>query len=75
MGLSIPPCLGCTSECDRPMRCGSVSGHPGYAQVCMYTAHSVSITNLIVARDNVYQLPEFVLPFPHSSSWPSRGAF
>ena len=61
VGLSVPPCLGCTLVCDRPMRCGSMSGRPGYAQVYMYTAHSVSVTNLIVTWDIVYQLPECVL--------------
>ena len=61
VGLSVPPCLGCTLACDRSMRCGSVSGRPGYAQVYMYTAHSVSVTNLIVARNSIYQLPECVL--------------
>ena len=49
MGLSLPPCLWCTTARDRLMMCGSVSGRSGYAHVCT-CMHSVSITNLTVVR-------------------------
>ena len=49
VGLSVPGYSGCISACDRPMRCDSVSGCPGYAQVYIVTWHIV------------YQLAEHVL--------------